>query len=75
MYTSINQSELHSSRIQAADPFSEYDELFKRYQDSSRERDEMQRELQRLRDQKDMMKLKEDALGAQPGSGGEAKKT
>jgi hypothetical protein len=34
----------------------------------------MEIELQYLRNQKDMMKLKEDALGAQPESGGEAKR-
>jgi predicted nucleic acid-binding Zn-ribbon protein len=80
LFTSVNQPESpergesakvdKSSQQQAQsnqpDAFDEYDKLYQSFQDSKRDRDELQRELQRLRDQKELAKMRESSLGGQP---------
>ncbi len=48
---------------QGADPYEEYDNLVKKFQEAQKEKDELQRELQRLKDQVDLIRMKNSAVG------------
>ena len=50
------------------DPYEDYDNLLKRYTDAQREKDEMYRELQRLKDQQEIIKMKASSLQGKPAS-------
>lgn len=64
-----SNANLARSVIVGADPYEEYDALLKKFQDSQREKEELLRELQRLKDQQEIIKMKNSSLG---GGAGEA---
>ena len=46
----------------ASDPYEDYDALLKKFTESQKEKDELQRELQRLRDQLEIIKMKNSSV-------------
>jgi predicted nucleic acid-binding Zn-ribbon protein len=47
------------------DPYEEYDQLLKNFEKAQKEKDELLKELQRLRDNQELIKLKNSALGGE----------
>ncbi len=44
------------------DPYEQYDSMHKKLIESQKEKEELQRELNRLKDQRDLMRMKNSAL-------------
>lgn len=44
------------------DPYQDYDNLLKKFNETQKDRDELSRELQRLKDLKDIMKMKDSSI-------------
>ena len=49
------------------DPYEDYDSLLRRYTETQRERDDLQRELQRLKDQFELIKMKNSSVPREAG--------
>ncbi len=52
----------------SGDPYEEYDSLLKKYNEAQREKEEMLKELQRLKDQLEIIKMKSSSLPSGQGS-------
>lgn len=79
MYQSMNPigSEGGDSRAQSivgmpgADPYEQYDSMHKKLIEAQKDKDELQRELNRLKDQRDLMRMKNSALSGDRVVGGQ----
>jgi hypothetical protein len=53
---------MDSASVEQPNSYSKYDDLYKQYQAISKERDELLKELARLKDQKQLLQLKNSSM-------------